>query len=212
MSSVLDYFLGSRWRWIRRRGVKIGKDVKIGSFVTIGILPAGCDEDGILTVIGDDSIIRSHTSIYAGCKIGRGFHSGNGARIREFTEIGDCVSIGTNTVIEHHVKIGNGVRIHSQAFIPEYTVLEDGAWIGPGVVFTNAKYPNYPGVKDNLKGPIVKEGAKVGANVTVLPSVTIGKNAVIGAGSVVVQDVEDGAVVVGNPAKRIKWSDEIGYK
>ncbi|MCK5704602.1 MAG: N-acetyltransferase, partial [Cyclobacteriaceae bacterium] len=155
--------------------------------------------------------IRSHSVIYAGNQIGVNFQTGNKVNIRELNEIGDNVSIGTLSVIEHHISIGNNVRIHSQVFIPEYSVLEEGAWIGPNVVLTNAKYPLFPGVKENLIGPTIKEGARIGANATILPGLVIGKNSLVGAGAVVVRDVPDGSVVAGNPAKVVKQVSDLSY-
>jgi len=114
------------------------------------------------------------------------------------------VSIGSHSVVEHHVTIADRVRIHSNVFIPEYSILDEGAWIGPCVVFTNALYPLSPDAKKTLKGPHVCAGAKIGANATLLPGITIGRNALVGAGAVVVNDVPDGKVVVGNPAHIIK--------
>ena len=191
--------------------VSLGLNAIIEDYCVIGVPPRGKEEGELKTVIGDDAYLRSHTVIYAGNTIGKNFQTGNKVNVRELNEIGDSVSVGTLSVIEHHVTIGNNVRIHSQAFIPEYSVIEDGAWLGPNVVLTNAKYPLSPGVKDNLKGPIVKKGAKIGANSTVLPGIVIGANALIGAGSVVVQDVPDNAVVVGNPARVIKQIKDLPY-
>ncbi len=125
----------------------------------------------------------------------------------EMITLDDC-SIGTHSNIEHHVKIGNRVRIHSHVFIPEYSVLEDDAWVGPGAVFTNDLYPPSRTV-DALKGPHLMPGARVGANATLLPCVIIGRNALVGAGAVVVGDVPDGKVVVGNPARIIKDISEL---
>jgi len=126
--------------------------------------------------------------------------------------IGDDVSIGSLSCIEHRVKIGKGVRIHSQAFIPEFSTLKDNCWVGPNVVFTNAPHPQCPKVKECLKGPTVEEGAKIGANSTILPGVVIGKNALVGAGSVVVKDVPPRTVMAGNPARAIKKINELGCK
>jgi acetyltransferase-like isoleucine patch superfamily enzyme len=126
--------------------------------------------------------------------------------------IGDDVSIGTLSVVEHHVEIGHRVRIHSQVFVPEYSILEDECWIGPNVVLTNAKFPMSPDAKKNLKGPIIRQRAKIGANVTILPGVVIGPNALVGAGSVVCRDVPEDAVVVGNPARVIKHISELPYE
>jgi len=151
--------------------------------------------------IGKNARIRSHTVIYPNNEIGDNFQTGHGVLLRENNKIGDNVSIGSHAVVEHSSKIGNKVRIHSLAFIPEYTILEDRAWIGPKVTITNSKYPNNKFSKEKLSGVTVKEGAKIGANSTILPGITIGKNALVGAGSVVTKDVPEGKVVVGNPAK-----------
>ncbi len=192
-------------------GVKLGLDSIIEDYCIIGVPPRGHKEGDIETIIGSGAHIRSHTVIYSGNKIGDLFQTGNKVNIRELNEVGNNVSIGTLSVIEHHVVIGNKVRIHSQVFVPEYSVLEDGAWLGPNVVLTNAKYPLSPGVKESLKGPVIKKGAKIGANATILPGVVIGENALVGAGSVVVHDVPAGAVVVGNPARIIKYISELPY-
>ncbi len=191
--------------------VNLGSGVIIEDYCVIGSPPRGKKEGELETYIGEDAHLRSHTVIYAGNKIGKNFQTGNKVNIRELNEIGDNVSVGTLSVIEHHVIIGNNVRIHTQAFIPEYTLLEEGAWIGPNVVITNAKYPLSPGVKKDLKGPIIKKGAKIGANSTLMPGIIIGTNALIGAGSVVVCNVPDNAVVVGNPAKVIKYIKDLPY-
>lgn len=192
-------------------GVKLGEGFTVEDYCILGVPARGKKDGDLETIIGTGAAIRSHTVIYAGNKIGMNFQTGNKVNIRELNEIGDNVSIGTLSVIEHHIIIGNNVRIHSQVFIPEYTVLEDNAWIGPNVVLTNAKYPVSPGVKESLKGPVIKKGAKIGANATILPGVVIGENALVGAGSVVVSDVPDGAVVAGNPAKIIKYISELPY-
>ena len=193
------------------RNVELGSDSIIEEFAIIGSPPRGYKDGDLKTVIGSGAVIRSHTVIYAGNKIGKQFHSGNKVNIREQNEIGDNVSIGTLSVVEHHVKIGNNVRIHSQVFVPEYSILEDDSWLGPNVVLTNAKYPLSPGVKSSLKGPIIRKAAKIGANSTILPGVIIGAGALVGAGSVVVRDVPDGAVVVGNPARHIKDISALPY-
>jgi acetyltransferase-like isoleucine patch superfamily enzyme len=182
-------------------GVELGEGVVIEAQCLIGVPFAG--GDGAVTVIGDGAVIRAGTIIYAGNRIGRNFQTGNRANIRERNEIGDNVSVGTLSVVEHHVTLHDGVRIHTQAFIPEYSVLEAGAWVGPNVVLTNARYPLAPGAKENLLGPRLEAGAKVGANSTLLPGVVIGRNALVGAGSVVTKDVPAGKIAVGNPARVI---------
>jgi acetyltransferase-like isoleucine patch superfamily enzyme len=184
--------------------VHLPPDAHIGDYVIIGVPPQGRQAGELETRFGRGAVIRSHTVIYAGNTIGDNFQTGHGVMVREFNEIGDNVSIGTHSVVEHHVHLGHRVRIHSNAFIPEFSILEEEAWVGPGVVLTNAPYPQSPGAKANLKGPHLLAGAKIGANATLLPGVKIGRQALVGAGAVVVQDVPDFKVVVGNPARVIK--------
>jgi acetyltransferase-like isoleucine patch superfamily enzyme len=193
------------------QNVALGEDTVVEDFCIIGAPPRGVGDGELRTTIGQGGVLRSHTVIYAGNVIGRNFQTGNKANIRESNRIGNDVSVGTLSVIEHHVEIGDKVRIHSQVFIPEFSVLEEGCWIGPNVVLTNAKYPLSPGVKDQLVGPVIRKGAKIGANATILPGVVVGENALIGAGSVVVKDVPPGAVAIGNPARVIRKISELPY-
>jgi UDP-2-acetamido-3-amino-2,3-dideoxy-glucuronate N-acetyltransferase len=136
---------------------------------------------------------------------------GAGTKIWAFAQIGDkarigkkCI-IGNGVYIDRNVVIGNNVRIHNKALLYHGLVVEDNCFIGPGACFTNDKYPRFDTTRD-LRGVSwrVKKGASIGANVTVLPDVTIGAGAVIGAGSVVTKDVPAGAIVCGNPAKILK--------
>lgn len=180
--------------------VSLGDDTTIGWQAEIGVPPRGAKDGDLPTIIGSGSTIRSHTVIYAGNRIGRNFQTGHHVSVREENRIGDDVSIGTGTVVEHHVEIGNNVRIHSQAFIPEYSVLEDGCWIGPNAVLTNARYPNRPDTKHKLVGAVIRKGAVVGANATILPGIIVGEGAIVGAGAVVTKDVPAGMIAVGNPA------------
>lgn len=180
--------------------VKLGKNVTIEDYCIVGA-PL---RDGSVaeTIIGDNAYLRSFTVIYSGNKIGKNFQTGNKANIRENNIIGDNVSIGTMSVIEHQVLIENDVRIHTNVFVPEYSQLKSGCWIGPHVVLTNAKYPNTPETKNNLKGPIVQARAVIGANSTVSPGVEIGAQSLVGSGSNVTKNVDEKSVVVGNPAQQ----------
>lgn len=185
--------------------VKLPDSVEIGMYCIIGEPFRGMDAGNAQTIIGPDALIRSHTVIYAGNSIGANFQTGHHVFIRELNQIGNNVSVGTLSVVEHHVVIGNNVRLHTQVFIPEFSIIEDDAWIGPNVVFTNAPYPKGSRVKDELAGPTIRRGAKIGANSTILPGVIVGRGALIGAGSVVTRDVAENAIVAGNPA-RVKGS------
>jgi acetyltransferase-like isoleucine patch superfamily enzyme len=189
--------------------VQLGDGGNVEDFVVIGAGSLGPTGEPLPTRIGESARIRSHSVIYGGNAIGDRFQTGHGVLVREANEIGDDVSVGSHTVIEHHVRIGDGARIHSNAFIPEYSVIEAGAWVGPNAVLTNAVYPQSPTAKDDLRGPHLQHGAKIGANVTLLPGVVVGEDALVGAGSVVVRDVPAGAVVVGNPARIIRSISDI---
>jgi acetyltransferase-like isoleucine patch superfamily enzyme len=191
--------------------VTLGDNCIVEDFAIIGAPPRGYQSGELSTVIGNNALIRSHTVIYAGNTIGDNFQAGNKVNIRELNKIGDNVSIGTSSVVEHHVIIGSRVRIHTLAFIPEYTILEDESWIGPNVVFTNAKYPNSPDAKKELKGCYVEMNSIIGANSTILPGVRLGKWAIVGAGSVVTKNVPAHSVVAGNPAKIINTTEKLPY-
>lgn len=191
--------------------VIFGDGCIVEDYAVIGA-PVRGDEPFPSTIIGDNCVIRSHTVIYAGNRIGNNFQTGNKANIREFNEIGSDVSIGTLSVVEHHVKIGDGSRIHSQVFIPEFSVLKERAWLGPNVVLTNARYPLTRQTKNDLKGPMIEEGGKVGANSTVLPGVVIGKGSLVGAGSLVSKDTKPLGIYFGSPAVRKGWVCECGIR
>jgi len=184
------------------KNVEIGKNARIGDYVIIGKAPNEKKDGELKTVIGDNAVIRSHTVIYAGNNIGDNFQTGHHVTIRENNSIGNNVSIGSGSDVEYEVRIEDEVRIHSQAFIPEYSILRKGCWVGPNVVLTNARYPGSQGVKDRLNGPELKENVKVGANSTILPAITIEKNSLIGAGSVVTKNIKKNIIAAGNPAKK----------
>lgn len=186
-------------------------DAEIDDFVILGKPPRGKKPGEVELSFGAGCVIRSHTTIYAGNRIGAGFQTGHGALVREDNVIGDDVSIGTYSVVEHNVTIGNGVRLHTRVFVPEFSVLEDNCWLGPGVMVTNARYPRSAGVKNRLVGAHIEAGAMIGASAVLLPGVRIGARALVGSGSVVTKDVAPGAVVAGNPARVINRIENIEF-
>ncbi|HEU68910.1 MAG TPA: N-acetyltransferase [Candidatus Acetothermia bacterium] len=192
-------------------GVVFQDDPDIGEYVLVGVPPKGRLSPASPTRVGRGAILRSHTVIYSGNRIGDFFQTGHGVVVREDNEIGHYVSIGTHSCVEHYVRIADRVRIHSHAFIPEFSELGEGAWIGPCVVLTNARFPLGHQAKERLEGPRIGAGAKIGANSTILPGVRIGEGALVGAGAVVTRDVPSGAVVLGNPARVVKRVSELRY-
>jgi acetyltransferase-like isoleucine patch superfamily enzyme len=190
-------------------GVEIGDGSVLEPPLVLGKPPRGRGPGELRLVIGRDAVVRPFTTIYAGSLIGDRFQTGQGASIREDNRIGDDVSVGTNAVLEFGNEIGKGVRIHSGCFL-EMATVEDFVFLGPHVVFTDDPHPmGCPRYKECLGGVTVRTLAKVGANVTLLPGVVIGRGALIGAGSVVVKSVPDGVVAAGNPAVVLKKIEEL---
>lgn len=185
---------------VRFPNVELGDRSTVDDYVILGRAPKGAEPGELKLTIGSDAVLRSHSVLYAGSRIGDHFQCGHGALIRETCTIGDDCSVGSGTVLEFQVQMGHGVRIHSHCFVPEHSVLEDGCWLGPNVVVTNAKFPQAKRTKELLAGVRIGRGAKIGANTTLLPGVRIGEGALVGAGSVVTRDVPAGTLVMGNPA------------
>ena len=144
---------------------------------------------------------------------------GKNVRIYDFTnlygcEIGDDVKIGTFVEIQKGSKIGNRCKVSSHTFICEGVTLEDDVFVGHNVTFINDRYPRATNGTGQLQteadwscvGTLVKSGASIGSGATLLCGITIGENALIGAGSVVTKNVPAGAVVAGNPARVVKTS------
>lgn len=189
--------------------VRIGDGTDVQGPSIIGKPPRGAKPGELALVIGANGVIRPFTTIYAGSTFGDNLQTGQGASIREENSVGDDVSIGTNAVLEFGNKIGNRVRIHSLCFL-EMVTIEDDVFVGPNVVFTDDPHPmKCPRYLECLGGVTVKRLARIGANSTILPGVTIGENSLVGAGSVVTKDVPDNVVVAGSPARIIKSIDSL---
>lgn len=142
---------------------------------------------------------------------------GQGTRVWHFVQImdnvmiGDNCNIGNNCFIENGVVVGNGVTIKNNVALYDGAIIEDDVFLGPNCVFTNVLRPRaFISQKNNFKKTIVKKGATIGANATIVCGVTIGEYSFVGAGSVVTKDVPPFALVVGNPAKVIKFLDKEG--
>lgn len=184
--------------------VSIGPGARLHPPCVLGMAPRGAADGELPLVIGPEAVIRPFTTIYAGTTIGARFQCGQGASIRDDNVLGDDVSVGTNAVLEYGNRIGHRVRIHSGCFL-ELTTVEDDVFVGPNVTFTDDPHPmKCPRYAECKGGALVRRLARIGANATILPGVEVGKGALVGAGSVVVEDVPAGMVVVGNPARVIK--------
>ena len=161
--------------------------------------PTSRVEAGTLT-LGENPRLRTGSVIYEGSRIGARFQTGHNVVIREQSRIGDDVSIWSNTVIDYGCVIGDRVKIHCNCYIAQFTEIEEDAFLAPGVVVGNDLYPGRPESARAMRGPLIEAGAQVGVNVTILPYVTIGAGAIVGAGAVVTKDIPSGAIAYGSPA------------
>lgn len=148
--------------------------------------------------IGDDATIRAGTIIYPGVEIGDRFVTGHHALVRENTAIGDDVLVGSHAVIDGNCDIGSAVRLQTGAYLPPETSVADSVFFGPHAVVTNDDYPVRSA--SELEGVTVESHVSVGANATLLPGVTIGRNSFVAANALVTEDVPPETLAVGVPA------------
>lgn len=159
--------------------------------------------------------VHSTSFVDQQAKVGDGSKIWNNSNIQKNAEVGESCILGQNVNIGPNVKIGNRCKIQNNVSVYEGVELEDYVFCGPSMVFTNIMNPRckYPQADSKFyKKTLIKEGASIGANATIVCGITLGKNAFIGAGSVVIKDVPDYAMMVGNPARQIGWMSEGGLK
>jgi UDP-2-acetamido-3-amino-2,3-dideoxy-glucuronate N-acetyltransferase len=156
-----------------------------------------------------------HESSYVDepCVIGAGTKIWHFSHIMKDCKIGEKCNIGQNVVISPSVKLGNNVKIQNNVSVYTGVICEDDVFLGPSMVFTNVINPRSGVVRrDEYMKTIVKKGASIGANATIVCGNNIGKYSFIGAGAVVTKEVPDYALMVGNPAKQIGWMSEYGER
>ena len=156
-----------------------------------------------------------HQSSYVDepCGIGAGTKIWHFSHIMKDCEIGENCNIGQNVVISPKVKLGNNVKIQNNVSVYTGVICEDDVFLGPSMVFTNVINPRSGVIRrDEYMKTVVKKGASIGANATIVCGNSIGKYSFIGAGAVVTKDVPDYALMVGNPAKQIGWISEFGER
>lgn len=156
-----------------------------------------------------------HESAYVDndCVIGEGTKIWHFSHIMSQCTLGKVCNIGQNVVISPNVVLGNNVKIQNNVSVYTGVICEDDVFLGPSMVFTNVINPrSHVNRKDQYMPTIIRRGASVGANATVVCGNEIGKYALIGAGSVVTKPIADYALVVGNPARQIGWVSEYGHR
>lgn len=148
-----------------------------------------------------------------GCVIGEGTKIWHFTHVMPDCTLGKNCNLGQNVVISPGVMLGNNVKVQNNVSIYTGVVCEDDVFLGPSMVFTNIVNPRSAVVrKDQYVKTLVKKGASIGANATIVCGIEIGEFAFIGAGAVVIRDVPPFALVVGNPAKHVGWMSEYGHR
>jgi UDP-2-acetamido-3-amino-2,3-dideoxy-glucuronate N-acetyltransferase len=153
--------------------------------------------------------VHESSFIDAPSEIGKGTQIWHFSHILKHTKIGENCRIGQNVMIGPNVTIGNNVKLQNNVSVYSGVTLEDDVFCGPSMVFTNVRNPRSAiprNTEKDFKKTLVKQGASIGANATIVCGVTIGEYAFIGAGSVVTKDIPAYALVYGNPAKQHGWA------
>jgi len=189
----------------------IGDRVEIFEGCVIGKPPSkiksssrGVAKDLAPVKIGNDSILCPHVTLCTGVDIGEGTLLGNNCSIREECIIGDDCVIAGDVSINYHTTIGNRVKIMDNTHITGNMLIEDDVFISALVCTTNDNSMGRKGWHDEITGPIIKRYATIGGGANLLPNITIGKNSIVGANSVVTKDVPDAKVVMGIPARIVR--------
>ena len=160
-----------------------------------------------------DVFVHESSYVDEGCEIGEGSKVWHFSHVMSGARIGKRCNIGQNVVVSPQVVIGDNVKIQNNVSIYTGVILEDDVFCGPSMVFTNVVNPrSHVSRKDEYKTTLVKQGASLGANTTIVCGHTIGRFAFIGAGAVVTKDVPDYALVVGNPGRVSGWMCNCGVK
>lgn len=193
-------------------GTRIGMEVRLDDGCILGKLPlrsavSAVTRDTTLppTSLGDRCLVGSHAIVYRGALIGDGVLVADLATVREETSIGNLSIIGRGVAVENQVTIGTRCKIETGAYITAKSRIGAFCFVAPEVTFTN---DNYVGRSEerfkHFGGVVMEHGARVGANATVLPGITIGREALVAAGSVVTREVPPLTVVLGSPARAIR--------
>lgn len=164
--------------------------------------------------MADSKLFFAHDTavIDEGCEIGAGTKIWHFSHIMSNCKIGENCNIGQNVVVSPQVVLGNNVKVQNNVSIYTGVICEDDVFLGPSMVFTNVINPRSAvNRKNEYAKTLVKKGATIGANATVVCGHDIGRYAFIGAGAVVTKNVPDYALVIGNPARQTGWMSEYGH-
>jgi acetyltransferase-like isoleucine patch superfamily enzyme len=192
-------------------GVELGDNVFVGDYAVIGKQPVlgarstAARTELLPSVVADSVRILAGAIVFAGTRLGEGTIVGDQACVRERCDLAEEVVVGRGAFVENDVVVGARTKIQANAYVTAYSLLEEDVFMAPCVVTTNDNYMGRTERRHQArKGPTIRRGARIGGGAVLLPGVEIGEEAFVGAGAVVLDDVPPRAVVVGNPARRIR--------
>jgi acetyltransferase-like isoleucine patch superfamily enzyme len=186
-------------------GVKVLENAVVGKQPTLSPRSTAKREPLAPTTIADGTIVSTGAIVFAGSVIGARVILGDQSCVRERVAIGDDVVLGRGSYVENDTTIGDRTKIQAEAYVTAYSTLEEDVFIAPCVVTTN---DNFMGRTEKrlelMRGPTIRRGARIGGGAILCPAIEIGEEAFVGAGAVVTKDVPARAVMVGNPARRLR--------
>ena len=193
-------------------GTVLGEGVKVLEHAVVGKQPtlsprSTAKRDPLPPAkIGAGTIVSTGAVVFAGTTVGERVILGDQSCVRERVTIGDDVVVGRGSLVENDTTIGAMTKIQADAYITAYSLLEENVFIAPCVVTTNDNFMGRTEARHKLvQGPTIRRGARIGGGAILCPGIEIGEEAFVGAGAVVTKDVPAKAVVVGNPAQRIRF-------
>ena len=166
-----------------------------------------------MKMIHPDAFIHETAVVDEGAEVGAGTKVWHFCHLMAKAQVGAECSLGQNVYVGDNAVIGDGTKIQNNVSVYQGVVCEEEVFLGPSMVFTNVINPRSGVVRrDEYRQTLVRKGASIGANATILCGITIGQYAFVGAGAVVTKDVPDHALVVGNPARQTGWMSRRGHR
>jgi acetyltransferase-like isoleucine patch superfamily enzyme len=192
-------------------GTEIGEGCRILDYAVVGKQPAlsprstARREELPPLELGPGTVVSTGAVVFAGTRIGARVIVGDQSCVRERCRVGDDAVIGRGALVENDTVIGALAKVQAHAYITAYSIVEDEVFVAPCVITTNDNFMGRTEKRHALRrGPTIRRGARIGGGAVLLPGIEIGEEAFVGAGAVVLADVPPRAVVVGNPARRIR--------
>jgi len=190
-------------------GVRILENAVVGKQPSLGSKSTARRDPLPPARIGDGTVVSTGAIVFAGSTVGANCIVGDQSCIRERVELADDCILGRGSLIENDTTVGAGTRIQAEAYITAYSTLEEDVFIAPCVVTTNDNFMGRTERRhEQIKGPTIRRGARIGGGAIICPAVEVGEEAFVGAGAVVTKDIPARMLVVGNPARVIRAVNE----